>query len=51
MLHEKINNQFPQYSDARLRRCLDTAVSFIYGTKKGGRTMNVGLHDNLHESK
>lgn len=29
----------------------ETADSFINGLKKGGRTMNVGLHDNLHESK
>lgn len=28
----------------------ETAVSFINGMK-GGRTMNVGLHDNLHETK
>ena len=52
MLHEKINSQFPQYSGDQLGGFLDTAVSFIYETKKeGGRTMNVRLHDNLHESK
>ena len=28
----------------------ETAVSFI-NSKKGGRTMNVGLHDNLHKTK